>query len=372
MIKTYKEALDKIFTIENTEDYSLKKMKKAIKLLNDPLKNIKVVHITGTNWKGSVSKMIFSILKSANKQVWVFTSPHLIDIRERFLIDSWEITKEEFVDFLNQILDLNLDLSYFEKCVLIAILFFQKRKVEYAIFEVWLWWKLDATNIVNPVITCITSIGLDHMNILWCTIDRISFEKAWIIKNNIPLIINHRNKVIEEVAKSKNAPVIFTNKKIETNLLWDFQQENAWLAYEIAKFLEIDEKNILLWLQKVEHIWRLQFLETNLLIDWAHNIDSIKKLKEYVNKNLKKKFEKIFYCFSLKKWKNINMVIDIIWKEENYILIDIKKDILEDITKYKNDFVIKTKDEVLILQRQNPQNLYIVFGSLYMIWEFLK
>jgi len=123
IIKTYKEALEKIFQIEETRDYSLEKVQKAIKILNNPLKNIKIIHITGTNWKWSTSKMVFSVLKNAWKKVWVFTSPHLIDLKERFLTDIWEITEKEFIEILNIIqgaensLLKELKFSFFEKWI---------------------------------------------------------------------------------------------------------------------------------------------------------------------------------------------------------------------------------------------------------------
>ena len=165
-IKTYKEALEKIFQIEEVRDYSLEKVEKAMEILNNPLKNIKVIHIAGTNWKGSTSKMVFSVLKNAWKKVWVFTSPHLIDLKERFLTDIWEITEKEFIEILNKILKIELKFSFFEKCFLIAVLLFEKRWVEYAIFEVGFWGLLDTTNVVNPVITAITSIWIDHTKVL--------------------------------------------------------------------------------------------------------------------------------------------------------------------------------------------------------------
>ncbi len=372
MIKTYKQALDIIFKKEETTKYNLDNIKKWLELLWNPQNNFKIIHIAWTNGKGSTSKMIFSILKQAKEKVWVFTSPHLVDIRERFETENWKISEEEFLVILNKILDLNIDLSYFDKCVLIALEFFKLKKCEYVILEVGLWWRLDTTNVVNPIITVITSIWLDHQNILWDNIEKISKEKAGIIKKNIPLVLNFKNNVIEKIAKEKNAKIIYTNKKIKTNLLWKFQEKNAWIAYEIAKFLKIEEKNIFSWLQKVDHIWRLQFLEKNMLVDWAHNEDSLKELKKYVEKNLKNKFEKIFYCFSLKKGKNIDLIINNIWKENNFILVDIKKEILENMTKYKEKYEIKNKQEIFNLQKENPKNLYIIFWSLYMIGDFIE
>ena len=395
-IKTYKEALEKIFFIEETRDYSLEKVEKAIKLLNNPLKNIKVIHITGTNWKWSTCKMVFSVLKNYWKKVWAFTQPHLIDLKERFITDIWEITEEEFVFFLNKILKLDLKLSFFEKCFLISCLLFEKREVEYAVIEVGFWGLLDSTNVVKPVITAITSIWIDHTKVLWNTIEEISFQKAGIIKNNIPIVYNHKNKIIEKIAEEKKAPIIFTTEKVKTNLVWEYQEKNAWIAFEICKYLlyslplkskEVPEGGrifpiILEWLQKVEHFWRLQYITPNLLIDWAHNEAGLEELKKYLNtidKNIK-------LCFAQKKGKTWDKILKVFNLEKNFILVDSENklmvenaEILKEIligqtqgTAPTKNFEIKTPEKIYKLSENNENNLYVIFGSLYMIWDFLK
>lgn len=371
MIKTYEEALEKIFTNDPIEEYSIENVYKAMDFLNNPLKNIKVIHIAWTNWKWSVSKMTFSALKESWKRVWVLTQPHLISQKERFLTESWYITEEEYIILSNKVLNIPIKLSQFEKQVLIWFLFFNLRNSEYAVIEVWLWWRLDATNVVNPFITAITSISFDHQNILWKTLEEISREKAWIIKKWIPIVYNHKNDVIESIAIKNNSPIIFTNKKVKTNLLWDFQEKNAAIAYEICKYLWLKKETILYWLQNVNHNWRLQFIKNNLLIDWAHNEDSLRKLKDYINSNLKQKYENIFYCFSIKKGKSIDLILDNIWRENNFIILDIKSEKLEDLSRCFSEYNHKTKTELLFEVKNNVNNLYIVFWSLYMIWTFI-
>ncbi len=371
-IKNYKDAIENVFKIEETTKYNLDNIKKWVKILWNPQNNFKIIHIAGTNGKGSVSRMLFSVLKNAWKNVGVFTSPHLIDVKERFETNFWNIGEEEFVEILNRILSLGIELSFFDKCVLIAFGFFRLHKCEYVILEVWLWWKLDTTNIVTPIATTITSIWLDHQNILWNTLEEISEQKAWIIKPWVPIFLNFRNEIIEKTANENKSEIIFVDKIIDTNLLWDFQKKNAGLAYEIAKYLWISELEILNWLQKVRHRWRLEFIKDNLLVDWAHNIDWLKELKKYIDQNLKDKFENIFYCFSLKKWKTPNLVTDIFGKKQNYILLDIDSNMLFNVEDYRNMFLVKDKNYIFSEVEKNPQNLYLVFWSLYMIWEFLK
>lgn len=389
-IKTYKEALERVFVIEETRDYSLERVEKAMKLLWNPLKNIKIIHIAGTNWKWSTSKMVFSVLKNAWKKVWAFTQPHLLDLKERFITDSWEITEKEFVEFLNKILDLKLKFSFFEKTTLISFLLFEKREVEYGVIEVWFWGLLDSTNVVSPVITAITSIWIDHTKILWNTIEEISFQKAGIIKEGIQVVYNHKNDVIKKVAKEKNAPIIFTKNKVKTNLIWEYQEKNASIAFEICKYLKISKDLILKWLQKVEHFGRLQYITPNLLIDWAHNKAWLVELKKYLlsldfNKNICSAdcwiSNNIKLCFAQKKWKNWDKILEVFDKENNFILVESENKLMvekaeilkEKILENKNiNLIIKTPEEIFELSQKNKNKLYLIFWSLYMIWDFLK
>ena len=389
-IKTYSEAIKRVFIIEETRDYSLERVEKAMMLLWNPLKNIKIIHIAGTNWKWSTSKMVFSVLKNAWKKVWAFTQPHLLDLKERFITDSWEITESEFVEFLNKILDLDLKFSFFEKTTLISFLLFEKREVEYAVVEVGFWGGLDSTNIVNPVIIAITSIWIDHTKVLWNTIEEISFHKAWIIKERIPIVYNHKNDVIKKIAEEKNAPIIFTKNKVKTNLIWDYQEKNASIAFEICKYLKISEDLILKWLQKVEHFGRLQYITPNLLIDWAHNKAWLVELKKYLlsldfNKNICSAdcwiSNNIKLCFAQKKWKNWDKILEVFDKENNFILVESENKLMvekaeilkEKILENKNiNLIIKTPEEIFELSQKNKNKLYLIFWSLYMIWDFLK
>ncbi len=401
-IKTYKQALEKVFVIEETRDYSLVKVEEAMKLLNNPLKNIKVIHIAGTNWKGSTSKMCLSILKHAWHSVWAFTQPHLLDIKERFITEEWEITEREFLDCLNRVLELDLDFSFFEKAFLMSCLFFEKKKIDYAIMEVWFGGLLDSTNVVHPIVTAITSIWIDHTKVLWNTIEEISFQKAWIIKEGIPIVYNHKNSVIQEIAEQKNAPIVFTKNLVETNLIWEYQKRNAAIAFEICNFLKIDKNIILEWLQKVEHFWRLQYISKNLVIDWAHNEQWLQELKKYLESlvgdegihserivgdaDLQPLQKSIQLCFAQKKSKDWSKIMKIFWKEyKNFILVESNNTLmvenpqilLQKIREWnyfdnKIDFQIQTPEEIYNLSQEKKNTLYVVFWSLYMIWDFLK
>ena len=177
LMHTYDEALKYIFKKEVIKKPSLEKIKMADEKLDHPHTAYKNIHIAGTNGKGSVTKMTFSCLQKAGKKVGCLTSPHLNNIRERIETQDGLITKKELVKYTNQIIKTGVVLSYFEMCCMIAFLHFKAKGCEYAVIEVWLGGLSDATNIIKPVITCITNIGRDHQEILGDTFQKI---RLWL------------------------------------------------------------------------------------------------------------------------------------------------------------------------------------------------
>ena len=249
-------------------------------------------------------------------------------------------------------------------------------KCEYVVLEVWMWWRLDSTNVVDPIITAITSIWMDHSEFLWGTLDKISAEKAGIIKTWVPVVVNHENEVIKGIATERKSPVIFSRKRHETNLLGEHQERNAGIAYEIGKYLWIAEANILQGLREVEHIFRLQFISDNVLIDGAHNADALKELKKYVD-SISHKFSNIHLCFALKKWKLYSLVTDIFWVNANYVLIDSKSQIVETVENLHKEMQeshhiveVLTPEDIIARSCENKRELFVVFGSLYIMSGF--
>lgn len=377
MIKNYDDAIKYVFDFEKVRDYSLEKVKICAEKLWNPQNNYKIIHITWTNGKWSTCNMCFSVLKERWKKVWIFTSPHLLDIRERFRSDKWMISKSDFVELVNKILGLNMPVSYFEKCTLIALEYFKKIWCEYVVLEVWCGWLLDSTNIVNSEITAITSIWYDHMELLWSTLQEIAYQKAWIIKPGKPVVLNIHNEMIENIAKEKWSPIIFTDKLVETNLIWNHQKRNAALAYEICNYIWVPEEIVLKGLQKVEHKWRMEYLLDNLIIDWAHNEQWLGILKTYLSQ-VGNKYDKIIYCFSVKEGKNIRkLIIDRFWSDKEYIIVNYAHNMLENMNHIESqmvsiDYQSKTPKEIIKLAQENNDTLYVVFWSLYMIWWFYR
>lgn len=377
MISSYEQALKYVFDFENTKDHSLEKVRRCAQKLWNLQDRYKVIHITWTNGKWSTCNMCFAVLKKAGKKVGIFTSPHLLDIRERFVTSEWMISKEDFVIVTNKIAKLDEDLSYFEKCTLIAFEYFYMKNCEYAIIEVWVGGLLDSTNIVNPLVTSITSIGFDHIDILWSTLEEIAFQKAWIIKPWIPVVINNHNEVIENNAKQKWSPIIFTDKLIPTNMIGEYQLRNASLAFEICKYIGISESIILEWLQKVRHRGRLEYITENILIDWAHNEQGLDALKNYIE-STKHQRKKIIYCFSLKRWKAVkaeNLILERFGYASDYVLVNYEHPMLcktSDLEKalHWSSYEALPVSEIKFQAQKNPNTLFVVFGSLYMIGGF--
>ncbi len=426
MNNTYQDILKKFFHSETTNDYTLEKITRACAYFGNPQNSFKSIHIAGTNGKGSVSKMIFQILKEAWKRVWVYTSPHNIDIRERFETanchirnvdcfvprnDENLISEDRFVAYVEQIIAYWWGLSYYEKCVLLAFLYFRDVGCEYAVIEVGMWGRLDATNIIMPILSVITSISYDHMEFLGNTLEAIAYEKWWIIKQKIPVILYGPNPTLESIAEKQHAPLILPElRTVMTNMLGEHQISNARIAYEAGIFLGIEKGIIERALLHVDHHGRLEYLRSNLLIDGAHNEDGMKKLKAYLScchreerrdpeyrnplgmdchvesqKNRDsprndwiEKWNEIIYSFNLKEGKSSSLVLDIFPEIKDWNIIDSKGFKVSDAQKmaqevresWKNVSIL-TPDALFDAVEKNPRTLFVVFGSLYMMGEFL-
>ncbi|RZK53938.1 MAG: bifunctional folylpolyglutamate synthase/dihydrofolate synthase [Pedobacter sp.] len=209
--------------------------------LGNPQNKFKSIHVAGTNGKGSTSHMLAAIFQKAGYKTGLYTSPHLKDFRERIRINGKMVSKAFVKDFVKdqQKLIKEIEPSFFEVTVAMAFDFFAQEKVDVAIIEVGLGGRLDSTNIITPELSVITNISLDHTNILGNTLPEIAFEKAGIIKKNIPVIIGERHAETEAVflqkAKTENSPISFaediisiTNFKKNANYLSaDFSFKNG-------------------------------------------------------------------------------------------------------------------------------------------------
>ena len=266
---------------------------------NNPHKNLNVVHIAGTNGKGSTSSMVASILESAGYRVGLYTSPHLLRFNERISVNDECISNNEiisFIDAFKEDID-RISSTFFETTTAMALTHFANKKVDFAVIEVGLGGRLDSTNVVVPKVTAITPISLDHREILGGDLLSIANEKGGIIKKNIPLILGLQdesvNAHLHKIAKQKNAPVVDieeikeislssvgTRFKIKsgnylTPLLGHHQAHNAVTAITVVKSIipKINFSTIQEGLKKTIWNGRLQKISNNLPLyyDVAHN-----------------------------------------------------------------------------------------------------
>ncbi len=185
--------------------------------LGNPERKFKSIHVAGTNGKGSVSHYLASILQEAGYKVGLYTSPHLLDFRERIRIDGAMIPRQEVVDFVEHTLPtLTKGLSFFEMTVGMAFDYFARQQVDIAVVEVGMGGRLDSTNVITPLLSIITNIGLDHTQFLGDTLEAIAGEKAGIIKAGVPVVIGETQPatkpVFERVAAERRAPITFADQ----------------------------------------------------------------------------------------------------------------------------------------------------------------
>ena len=225
----------------------LSRIKNFLKFLGNPQSNLKFIHVGGTNGKGSTSHMISSILQESNKKVGLFTSPHMFDFRERIKVNSNKIEKQFVTDFVkkNKGYFLSKKNSFFEISFAMAVFYFKHQKVDYAVIEVGLGGRLDATNVIYPLLSIITNIGYDHTKFLGNKITSIASEKAGIIKKNIPVLIGEKNqetdKIFIEKAKRESSKIFFTEDFIYSDFYFsvkaNYQRKNMSTAFAAIKIL---------------------------------------------------------------------------------------------------------------------------------------
>ena len=274
------------------------------KELNFPERKFKSIHVGGTNGKGSTSHMLASILQEAGYKVGLYTSPHLKNFTERIRINGVEIPKRKVKSFISTHKDFleSQKLSFFEMTVGLAFDYFADEKVDIAIVEVGLGGRLDSTNIITPEVSVITNIGLDHTQFLGETLPEIAFEKAGIIKNNIPVVIGEQQSEVKSVflkkAKDCNAEISFASddqQEYASDLLGDYQKSNtktAVAAIRILKGFTISQKHIL-----QEH--------PKVICDTAHNAEGLKIVLHQLKKEKTKKLHIVLGVVSDKKLEDI-------------------------------------------------------------------
>lgn len=421
----YQEAIEFIHsTYKFGSKLGLQNISKLTELLGNPQNSYKIIHVAGTNGKGSTSNMIHDVLMSSGYKTGLFISPYLEEFTERIQVSKKHIEKESLARITNLVkekIDIMLKEGYnhpteFEVVTAIGFKYFEEQQIDFLVLEVGLGGRFDATNVVtNTLVSVITSISYDHMEYLGDTLEKIAFEKAGIIKENSNVVIYPQEDIIvntiKNVAKNKNTQVFETNKEnieklkgnltgqwfkylktdifdlpeIKMNFLGEHQLYNvltALRALEVVKQsgYNITEESIIKGLDNCRFAGRFEILQENpvIVLDGGHNINGI----EYFAKAVKENFEdnKIILFFGMLKDKNPEDVLPLILPlcKEVYTLTPnnpraMKSTELADLIKKHSDLKVTSineYNEIVPILKAIDISEYVAFvGSLYMIGD---
>lgn len=311
---------------------------KLINHLGNPQDSLKTIHIAGTNGKGSTSSMIASILQEAGYKVGLYTSPHLKDFRERIKINGVEISESFVIDFIgrNKPFFEENSLSFFEMTVGMCFEYFKQEQVDVAVIEVGMGGRLDATNVIHPLISVITNIGKDHTAFLGDTLEAIAGEKAGIIKKDVPVVIGEYNEHTQSVfiskAKEMSAEIYFAQDTYIANTLvsdlkGDYQKSNIRTVRQaielLRKSFEITEKaeveGLLHVVQNTKLLGRWQVLGQNpkIITDTAHNSHG---LTIVMNQLKHENYRDLYVVFGVVNDKDLDSILPLLPKEAKYFL----------------------------------------------------
>jgi len=374
--KAYKPGLDNIRSFVNH--------------LNINIQDIKLIHIGGTNGKGSTCAFLSSIIQESGYKVGTFTSPHFFDYRERIKVNNNKIEKDFISKFIvtNRDIIEKLELTFFELSFGMSLSYYIEKKVDYAIIEVGLGGRLDATNIINPILSVITNISYDHTEILGNTLKKIAFEKAGIIKQNTKLIIGERDKDTEnifiDIANKNFSEIIFASdykSKFENSDI-EYFNKNIKTVVQICRNLNdenINDSSIEKGIINV-HIntdfygrWTVLNDSPKIIFDSAHNESGFIHLSKQLSLL---KYDRLFFILSFVKGKNVKKLISYL-PDKSLIYFtssnisrsmnhtEIEESIGENINFNKNPKKIYSN----ILSGASPNDLIIITGSNYIAKE---
>lgn len=368
--------------------------------IGNPEKNLKCIHVAGTNGKGSSSHLLASILQEAGYKVGLYTSPHLKDFRERIKINEKEISEGFICDFVskNKIFFEKHQLSFFEMTVGLAFEYFEKEKTDINIIEVGMGGRLDSTNIITPLISVITNIGLDHTQFLGNTLKSIAFEKAGIIKQNIPVLIgeytSETKEVFETKAKETNSKIFFASDLINENypssLLGDYQFQNKKTVLQTIRVLQsqnefkISEENIkngflnVIKNTKLQGRWQQINKNPKAICDTAHNSHG---LKIVLNQIQKENFDQLHIVLGLVNDKDLEEILPLFPKKAKYYFCkpNISRGLDAEILQEKaHDFLLNGKVYNSVsnaykdaIKNANKNDFIYIGGSTFVVAEIL-
>ena len=415
----YRQTIKYLFDLQYSGiKLGLDNAARLLAFLGNPQKKWPAVHIAGTNGKGSTAAYIYTILKLSGYKVGLYTSPHLVDFSERIRINDILIPWETIVDYttlLQPEID-RVNATFFEATSAIAFHYFAENKVDIAVIETGLGGRLDATNLVEPLVTVITPISEDHQQYLGENIMQIAREKAGIIKPGIPCLTNNRDleivRTLNETCSAVRAPFIYIDPEratkiirstirgnlfdlkldnrnypgLETSMAGKHQTDNAALALAAMKTIKnfnISEQNIRDGLKQAKWPGRMQIIREKPLaiLDVAHNPDGFRNILGFLRTLFPQK--KIWSLIGLAKDKDFKTIADILWKHIDKIGVISKfsdrglpaeKLIgqFKENSGYALQYETIEEGYLATLEKMSEDDILIIIGSHYLAGEFLQ
>lgn len=404
MDNNYEKAIDLITSREKFHIcLGLERMQKMLEVLGNPQNDLKIIHVAGTNGKGSTCAILSKILTCAGFKTGLYTSPHILEYTERIKINQKDILKSDFADLIFEIsrlaLEHNIYLTEFEILTCCAYLYFSRKETDICVIETGLGGRLDATSAIDTnILSVITSISLDHVDRLGDTIEKVAFEKAGIIKKGKPVVISQKNAgydTVKAFAEKMQSEVvspcaevsltfedgqnyaIYQGKKYEFSLLGLWQKENLELVFAVLEYLkksgyDITESAIEKGLKNAEWICRMQYVpKFNLLIDGTHNPDGARVLRQSLDYYFPDK--KRVWVYGSLITKDYNKVMQTLFRDEDEIYFlnfdypNAAK--FDDLNKNIKRAMPLNQRELEYLAHENKDALVIISGSFYMIGQ---
>ncbi len=334
----------------------LSRIHALLEAVGNPHKELRAVHIAGTNGKGSVAVMLAHILQSAGYRVGLYTSPHLISYCERIQIGQTPISEREFVQLADELMPIADSLidkpTQFEFLTAVAFLSFARHKIDIAVVEVGLGGRFDATNVITPLVSVLTNVELDHTDLLGTTREQIAWEKAGIVKRDVPLVTGERDgeafRVIERECAAVGAPLILAREwarrtdftweyqefhveslgRVRLKLLGGYQQENLNVALEalavLRQSLAIPEGAVWEGLERARWPGRFEVVQREpyvIVLDGAHNPHAVRALRDDLRRYREKyRIQKSVLLFGVLRDKDYQAMAQTLFPEFDEII----------------------------------------------------
>ena len=428
---TYSETIDFLFNQVTSFQQvgaaaykpGLERVEEFCRLLGNPHNDYHTIHIAGTNGKGSTSHMMASVLQQAGYRVGLFTSPHLKDFRERVRVDGKMISEQEVVGFVERNMPeiKRLGLSFFEITAAMAFDHFALQDVEVAVIETGLGGRLDATNIITPLVSVITNIGLDHTDLLGSTLQAVAVEKAGIIKRGVPVVLGERSEEYNDVfvkrAEELSAPLYFAQEQcrvleqgvvddmqcfvlqrdrdnakfeVKLDLMGEYQYNNLITASAALDVLDkltpltISRRAYLEGMQSVSCStslagrWQVLSAEPYMVCDTGHNAHGIKYVAKQLQ-GLAERYSKLYCVVGFAKEKSLDEVLPLLPTAAYYIFTQASSpralpvvSLAEQAAEFglKGEAVTNVADAVALAQKKaTAKDAIFIGGSNFIVGE---